>query len=215
MGRTQKARPDSLRIKAAGVLWLRRFCATVALITAYKGTVKSYVQNSLQAAEKALLYGFVADADGEFRVMTLADVSHTMPLASLGCTAVNISMCVRRIRERFFVSTASIVSIFPRGKTGELCVGITPSGHFARLYQFLVRVPPSLPVFDTKLVGSFFTPSGLEALVTEGFLGNFAEFMIRAALRCIKNPAQTAKVAVCAGLFYPALAFPESVCAFR
>ena len=81
MGRTQKARPDSLRIKAAGVLWLRRFCATVALITAYKGTVKSYVQNSLQAAEKALLYGFVADADGEFRVMTLADVSHTMRLA--------------------------------------------------------------------------------------------------------------------------------------
>ena len=141
MGRTQKARPDSLRIKAAGVLWLRRFCATVALITASKGTVKSYVQNSLQAAEKALLYGFVADADGEFRVMTLADVSHTMPLASLGCTAVNISMCVRRIRERFFVSTASIVSIFPRGKTGELCVGITPSGHFARLYQFLVREP--------------------------------------------------------------------------
>ena len=146
MGRTQKARPDSLRIKAAGVLWLRRFCATVALITASKGTVKSYVQNSLQAAEKALLYGFVADADGEFRVMTLADVSHTMPLASLGCTAVNISMCVRRIRERFFVSTASIVSIFPRGKTGELCVGITPSGHFARLYQFLVRVPKALPV---------------------------------------------------------------------
>ena len=141
MGRTQKARPDSLRIKAAGVLWLRRFCATVALITASKGTVKSYVQNSLQAAEKALLYGFVADADGEFRVMTLADVSHTMPLASLGCTTVNISMCVRRIRERFFVSTASIVSIFPRGKTGELCVGITPSGHFARLYQFLVREP--------------------------------------------------------------------------
>ena len=131
MGRTQKARPDSLRIKAAGVLWLRRFCATVALIT---------------AAEKALLYGFVADADGEFRVMTLADVSHTMPLASLGCTAVNISMCVRRIRERFFVSTASIVSIFHRGKTGELCVGITPSGHFARLYQFLVRVPKALPV---------------------------------------------------------------------
>ena len=59
MGRTQKARPDSLRIKAAGVLWLRRFCATVALITASKGTVKSYVQNSLQAAEKALLYGLI------------------------------------------------------------------------------------------------------------------------------------------------------------
>ena len=112
------------------------------MIPAYfLGTVKSYAQNSLQAAEKALLYGFVADADGEFRVMTLADVSHTMPLASLGCTTVNISMCVRRIRERFFVSTASIVSIFPRGKTGELCVGITPSGHFARLYQFLVREP--------------------------------------------------------------------------
>ena len=174
MGRTQKARPDSLRIKAAGVLWLRRFCATVALITASKGTVKSYVQNSLQAAEKALLYGFVADADGEFRVMTLADVSHTMPLASLGCTTVNISMCVRRIRERFFVSTASIVSIFPRGKTGELCVEIPPSGHFARLYQFLVRVPPSLPVFDTKLVGSFFTPSGRKAPVARGFPGDFA-----------------------------------------
>ena len=152
MGRTQKARPDSLRIKAAGVLWLRRFCATVALITAYKGTVKSYVQNSLQAAEKALLYGFVADADGEFRVMTLADVSHTMPLASLGCMAVNISMCVRRIRERFFVSTASIVSIFPRGKTGELCVGITPSGYFARLYQFLVRVPKKHCNFDTMCI---------------------------------------------------------------
>ena len=133
MGRTQKARPDSLRIKAAGVLWLRRFCATVALITASKGTVKSYVQNSLQAAEKALLYGFVADADGEFRVMTLADVSHTMPLASLGCTTVNISMCVRRIRERFFVSTASIVSIFPRGKNGGILHGNYPVWIFRQI----------------------------------------------------------------------------------
>ncbi len=192
MGRTQKARPDSLRIKAAGVLWLRRFCATVALITAYKGTVKSYVQNSLQAAEKALLYGFVADADGEFRVMTLADVSHTMPLASLGCTAVNISMCVRRIRERFFVSTASIVSIFPRGKTGELCVGITPSGHFARLYQFLVREPDSLPALDTRSVGSFFIPSRLKAPAARG-PGDFAELQGGKGASSRKQPARTAK----------------------
>ena len=211
MGRTQKARPDSLRIKAAGVLWLRRFCATVALITASKGTVKSYVQNSLQAAEKALLYGFVADADGEFRVMTLADVSHTMPLASLGCMAVNISMCVRRIRERFFVSTASIVSIFPRGKTGELCVGITPSGHFARLYQFLVREPPSLPVFDTKLVGSFLPHRGGKRLWQGFSRGISRDRMIRKMLPYIENPAQTAKVAVCAGPFYPARALRQIV----
>ena len=204
MGRTQKARPDSLRIKAAGVLWLRRFCATVALNTASKGTDKSYEQNSLQAAEKALLYGFVADADGEFRVMTLADVSHTMPLASLGCMAVNISMCVRRIRERFFVSTASIVSIFPRGKTGELCVGITPSGHFARLYQFLVRVPPSLPVFDTILVGTFLPHRGGKRLWQGVSRGISRNCMARIMLPYIEDPAQTAKVAVCAGSFYPA-----------
>ena len=204
MGRTQKARPDSLRIKAAGVLWLRRFCATVALITASKGTVKSYAQNSLQAAEKALLYGFVADADGEFRVMTLADVSHTMPLASLGCTAVNISMCVRRIRERFFVSTASIVSIFPRGKTGELCVGITPSGHFARLYQFLVKVPPSLLGFDTILVGSFLPHRGRKRLRQGVSRGISRNCMVRTTLLYIENPAQAEKVSVCAGSFYPA-----------
>ena len=51
----------------------------------------------------------------------------------------------------------------------------TPSGHFARLYQFLVREPPSLPVFDTKLVGSYFTPSGQKAPVVRGFPGDFAE----------------------------------------
>ena len=50
----------------------------------------------------------------------------------------------------------------------------TPLGYFARLYQFLVREPPSLPVFDTKLVGSFFTPSGRKAPVARGFPGDFA-----------------------------------------
>ena len=54
-------------------------------------------------------------------------------------------------------------------------MGITPSGHFAKLYQFLVREPPSLPGFDTILVGTFFTPSGRKALAPEGFSGNFAE----------------------------------------
>ena len=36
---------------------------------------------------------------------------------------------------------------FPMGtrlKTGEFCMGITPSGHFAKLYQFLVRKPRRL-----------------------------------------------------------------------
>ena len=36
-------------------------------------------------------------------------------------------------------------------------------------------VPDSLLGFDTILVGTFFTPSGLEALVPEGFPGYFAE----------------------------------------
>ena len=35
--------------------------------------------------------------------------------------------------------------------------------------------PPSLPVFDTKLVGSFFTPSGQKVPVARGFPGDFAE----------------------------------------
>ena len=58
---------------------------------------------------------------------------------------------------------------------GKSSLLFTPSGHFARLYQFLVREPPSLPVFDTKLVGSFFTPSGRKAPVARGFSGDFAE----------------------------------------
>ena len=67
------------------------------------------------------------------------------------------------------------VALIPRGKTKKFCIIITPSGYFARLYQFLVREPPSLPVFDTKLVGSFFTPSGQKAPVARGFSGDFAE----------------------------------------
>ena len=66
------------------------------------------------------------------------------------------------------------VALIPRGKTKKFCIIITPSGYFARLYQFLVREPPSLPVFDTKLVGSFFTPSGRKAPVARGFPGDFA-----------------------------------------
>ena len=65
---------------------------------------------------------------------------------------------------------------YPRGEEwGKERPHFTPSGYFARLYQFLVREPPSLPVFDTKLVGSFFTPSGQKAPVTRGFPGDFAE----------------------------------------
>ena len=67
------------------------------------------------------------------------------------------------------------VALIPRGKTKKFCIIITPSGYFARLYQFLAREPPSLPVFDTKLVGSFFTPSGQKAPVARGFSGDFAE----------------------------------------
>src|SRR5699024_8651739 len=37
------------------------------------------------------------------------------------------------------------------------------------------EAPPSLPVFDTKLVGCFFTPSGLKPPVARGFPGDFAE----------------------------------------
>ena len=51
----------------------------------------------------------------------------------------------------------------------------TPSGHFAKLYPFLVREPPFLLGFDTILVGTFFTPSGQKAPVTRGFPGDFAE----------------------------------------
>ena len=66
------------------------------------------------------------------------------------------------------------VALIPRGKTKKFCIIITPSGHFARLYQFLVRVPPSLPVFDTILVGTFY-PIGAESACGKGFLGDFAE----------------------------------------
>ena len=38
-----------------------------------------------------------------------------------------------------------------------------------------MEVPDSLLGFDTILVGTFFTLSGLEALVPEGFPGYFAE----------------------------------------
>ena len=54
-------------------------------------------------------------------------------------------------------------------------MGIPPSGHFARLYQFLVREPDSLPAFDTRLVGSFFYPIRAESACGKGFAGNFAE----------------------------------------
>ena len=90
------------------------------------------------------------------------------PEYPLSCLPIPPDRChIRNLWNYFLMST--------RRKTGEFCMGIPPSGHFARLYQFLVREPPSLPVFDTKLVGSFFTPSGQKAPVTRGFPGDFAE----------------------------------------
>ena len=80
--------------------------------------------------------------------------------------ACKISFCVRKA---FYPTPGKL----PRGKNGgKERPQFTPSGSFARLYQFLVREPDSLPGFDTIPVGSFFTPPGPKAPDTRAFLGN-------------------------------------------
>ena len=88
---------------------------------------------------------------------------------------------------------------------------ITPSGHFAKLYQFLVREPPSLPEIDTILVGSFLPHRGRKRLWQGVSRGISRNCMVRTTLLYIENPAQAEKVSVCAGPFYPARAFRQIV----
>ena len=82
-------------------------------------------------------------------------------------------------------------------------MGITPSGHFAKLYQFLVREPDSLPAFDTRLVGSFlpylWLNDGRTRLHPMAFWG-FLQNCVAKSAPSHKKPARTAKVAVRAGL---------------
>ena len=58
-----------------------------------------------------------------------------------------------------------------RRKTGEFCMGIPPSGHFARLYQFLVREPDLLPELIRLRWGIFFVYMRAERLCCAEVLG--------------------------------------------